>query len=167
MKLRLPMLLGAIASPLALLVSGAQSAPTEPASVVPALESDVPGTEKSPVPTHKEWQSATRVKLSRTSAAGAGCDATRVREWLRVRCPVKTFAISLLGGSNESLSFWIGPEREGQPGEVQFPLRRGDRRVVQLWTQKAGADGSVVPEPSIVIQEQWVEGEPAPTVTVL
>jgi hypothetical protein len=161
------MLLSAISVPCALLVSGAWSAPTEPASVVPPLESDVPGTDKSPVPTAKEWQDAARVKLSRTSAAGASCAATRVREWLRVRCPIKTFAISLLGGSNESLSFWIGPEREGQFGEVQFPLRRGDRRVLQLWTQRAGADGTLVPEPSIVIQEQWVEGEPAPTVTVL
>lgn len=131
------------------------------------LDADVPGPDKSPVPTAKEWLSATPAKLSRTSQAAVGCDATRVREWLRVRCPIKTYAISLLGGSNENLSFWIGPEKEGQPGEVQFPLRRGDRRVVQFWMAGKDADGNVAPVPSIVLQEQWVEGEASPTVTVL
>lgn len=138
-----------------------------PAAPPTTLATDVPAPEKSPVPTYAEWQSATEVKLTRTSRSATGCIATRVREWMRVRCPQKTFAISLLGGSNEGLSFWIGPEEKGRPGEVQFPLRRGDRRVVQLWTDGKAPDGGVVPEPSLVVQEQWVEGEPAPTVTVL
>jgi hypothetical protein len=70
-------------------------------------------------------------------------------------------------GSNEGLSFWIGPEDKGRPGEVQFPLRRGDRRIVQLWTDGKTADGSAVPEPLLVVQEQWLEGDAAPTVSVL
>lgn len=146
----------------------AVSAPAAtPAAPPSTLASDIPGPDKSPVPSFAEWQAATPVKLSRVSAAATGCVSTRVREWMRVRCPQKTFAISLLGGSNEGLSFWIGPEDKGRPGEVQFPLRRGDRRVVQLWTDGKAADGSAVPEPSLVVQEQWLEGEAAPTVTVL
>ncbi len=132
-----------------------------------SLEADPPGPEKSPVPTSKEWLVATPLALSRVSPAAAGCVATRVREWVRVRCAGKTFAISLLGGSNEGLSFWIGPEERGQPGEVQFPVRRGDRRVVQLWAYGTDAEGGVVPSPWLVLQEQWVEGESAPTITVL
>jgi hypothetical protein len=147
-------------------VAAASDPVATPAAPPAALGADLP-TEKSPVPSYAEWQSATPVKLSRTSPAASGCVATRVREWMRVRCPQKTFAISLLGGSNEGLSFWIGPDDKGQPGEVQFPLRRGDRRVVQLWTEGKAADGSVVPEPSVVLQEQWLDGEAAPTVTAL
>ena len=162
---------GVLSVSIVLGVLGARSASSLPASPSAApgapLDADVPGTDKSSVPSAKEWQSATAVPLSRTSEAAAGCLATRVREWMRVRCPVDTFALSLLGGSNESLSFWIGPESEGRFGEVQFPLRRGDRRVVQFWTQRKEADGSVVPEPGLVLQEQWIEGEPSPTVTVL
>jgi hypothetical protein len=50
---------------------------------------------------------------------------------------------------------------------VQMPLRRGDRRVVQLWAYGKAADGSAVPEPAVVVQEHWLDGEAAPTVSVL
>ena len=122
---------------------------------------------RSPVPTAKEWVTAEPAKLSRTSSAAKDCAASRVREWLRVHCRRKTFAISLLGGTSEGLSFWIGPEADGQPGEVQFPLRRGDRRVVQLWKQGTDEDGHVVPEPSLVLQESWLDADPEPTISVL
>lgn len=142
------------------------AASEDPAEPRP-LDVDVPGTERSKVPTAAEWRSATPVKLSRTSPAGAACRATRVREWLRVRCPSPTFAVSLLGGSNSDLAFWIAPKEENEAGEVQFPMVRGDRRVVQFWMASKDADGTVVPKPSMVLQEQWVDGEPAPTISVL
>jgi hypothetical protein len=77
------------------------------------------------------------------------------------------FAVSLLGGSNEGLAFWIGPEEQGSPGEVQFPLRRGDRRVVQFWTQGKDAQGAYVPEPALVLQEHWLAGEESPFISLL
>jgi hypothetical protein len=131
------------------------------------LASIAPPPEKSAVPTSSEWQSAASFQASRVSPDTTKCAMTYVREWVRVRCPIKTFAISLLGGSNEGLSFWIGPEDKDQPGEVQFPLRRGDRRIVQLWGYGTDASGGVKAMPRIVIQEHWVEGEAAPTITVL
>lgn len=134
------------------------------ASDATLAEGITPGM-KTPVPTAKEWVTATDVKLTRTSPAAKGCTARAVREWIRVRCPLKTFAISLLGGSNEGLSFWIATSEPDQPGEVQFPLRVGDRRVVQLWVQGEGKDAA--PRPSVVLQEQWLEGEPAPRISVL
>lgn len=121
---------------------------------------------RSPSPKAADWLTAAPMKLTRTSPASAGCVATRVREWLRVRCPLKTFALSLLGGSTEGLSFWIGPENQGQYGEVQFPLRPGDRRVVQFWGQEADEAGGAIPVPTIVLQEQWIDGD-VPTITVL
>lgn len=146
--------------------SAARPAPTS-APERASFEADPPGPEKSAVPTAKEWVDASPVKLTRTSPAASGCSARRVREWLRVRCPAKTFALSLLGGSNEGLAFWIGPETEGQFGEVQFPLRRGDRRVIQFWGTKTDPAGVGELAPALVLQEQWVEGEAAPMVSVL
>lgn len=131
------------------------------------LDEELPLPERSALPTAEEWLAARPVKLSRTSPRAATCAATRVREWLRVRCATPTFAISLLGGSNEGLSFWIGGEAEGRFGEVQLPLRRGDRRVVQLWATRDDGAGSAIVEPALVLQELWIEGDAAPTVTVL
>lgn len=148
-------------------IAGAASSAAATGPTPSSLEADVPSAEKSPVPSAKEWQTATTVKLTRRSPAASGCTAKRVREWLRVRCPVKTFALSLLGGSNEGLAFWIGPEAEGRFGEVQFPLRRGDVRVVQFWGTKTDPTGVGEVVPSLVLQEQWVEGEAAPMVSVL
>ncbi len=136
-------------------------------SDAPLLASDVPAGERSPLPSSAEWTAAKAVKLTRRGPRATSCGATRVREWLRVRCLSTTFAISLLSGSNEALSFWIGGEPEGRFGEVQLPLRRGDRRVVQLWATGADSAGARVVQPSIVLQELWPEGDPAPTVTVL
>lgn len=127
-----------------------------------------PTAARSPAPTAKEWTTAADIKLTRTSPAARGCVARQVREWVRVRCPqaTKTFALSLLGGSNEGLSFWIAVDDAAQPGEVQFPVRVGDRRVVQFWIQGEAKDEGA-PRPGLVLQEQWVEGEPAAKISVL
>jgi len=136
-------------------------------SDAPSFASDVPSAERSTAPSAAEWRDAKPVKLTRRGPRAASCEAKRVREWLRVRCQTKTFAISLLGGANEGLSFWIGGEAEGQFGEVQLPLRRGDRRVVQLWATESDSTGTSVVEPSLTLQELWADGDAAPTVTVL
>jgi hypothetical protein len=123
----------------------------------------LPG-ERSPSPKLPEWTGAVRVRPTRASPR-AICRAEVVREWLRVRCSVETFAISLLGGDFEGIAFWIDPATHD--GEVLMPLRRGGRHVFQLW--KAGKDkaGAFTPEPTLVIQEHWLEGAPAPTLTIL
>ncbi|WP_437747481.1 hypothetical protein WMF39_22245 [Sorangium sp. So ce1504] len=126
--------------------------------------------EPSRQPTAAEWKAAPRVRLSRAGPAAAGCRAYRAREWLRIRCPELTVsAISLLGGKSEGVAFWIDPPRGGSElprgGEVMFPIRRGDRRVIQILTFGPGYDGPFTLLPAIVIQEQWLEDEPAPTVT--
>lgn len=143
--------------------SSAVPTPAASAGTSPSFAFDLP-TAKSPAPTATEWASAKGASLTRNRAR---CQALRVREWLRVRCTGETFAVSLLGGSNDGLAFWIG-EHEGRPfGEVQMPVRLGDRRVVQLWKTGTDAAGASVIEPSVVIQELWLEGDAAPIVTVL
>ncbi|WP_437663469.1 hypothetical protein [Sorangium sp. So ce1182] len=170
---------------------GAQTKAAAPGAQTKAATTDAPGkppatapeaveerpldaepfpAEPSKQPTAAEWKAAPRVRLSRTGPAAAGCRAYRTREWLRIRCPELTVsAISLLGGKTEGVAFWIDPPRGGSElprgGEVMFPIRRGDRRVVQILTFGPGYDGPFTLLPAIVVQEQWLDDEPAPTVT--
>ena len=168
---------------LALVVAASASSPA-PAQVPPAgaastavsaapvdeavpLDVDPPGLEKTKPPSAAEWAKAGKVRLTRTGPAAAPCTAYRVREWLRVRClGTQPHAMVLLGGSESEVSFWIDhDDRRG--GEVQFPLRRGDRRVVQVWNGEVDKAGVFKPRPSLVIQEHWLEDRAAPTVTAM
>ncbi|WP_437312011.1 hypothetical protein [Sorangium sp. So ce388] len=154
----------------------ATGAPGKPPATAPEAVEERPldaepfPGEPSKQPTAAEWKAAPRVRLSRTGPAAAGCRAYRTREWLRIRCPELTVsAISLLGGKTEGVAFWIDPPRGGSElprgGEVMFPIRRGDRRVIQILTFGPGYDGPFTLLPAIVVQEQWLDDEPAPTVT--
>ncbi|XXX82422.1 hypothetical protein WMF30_27075 [Sorangium sp. So ce134] len=149
---------------------GARAAAAADAGEERPLDAEPFPAEPSKQPTAAEWKSAPRVRLSRAGPAAAGCRAYRMREWLRIRCPELTVsAISLLGGKTEGVAFWIDPPRGGSElprgGEVMFPIRRGDRRVIQILTFGPGYDGPFTLLPAIVVQEQWLDGEPAPTVT--
>ncbi|WP_438011698.1 hypothetical protein WME89_25505 [Sorangium sp. So ce321] len=156
--------------------AAATGAPGKPPATAPeaveerSLDAEPFPAEPSRQPTAAEWKAAPRVRLSRTGPAAAGCRAYRTREWLRIRCPELTVsAISLLGGKTEGVAFWIDPPRGGSElprgGEVMFPIRRGDRRVIQILTFGPGYDGPFTLLPAIVVQEQWLDDEPAPTVT--
>jgi hypothetical protein len=129
------------------------------------LDGDAIPAEKSKSPKATEWTSATRVKLTRKGPAAATCRAHLVREWLRVRCDGQIFAISLIGGSPEGVAFWIGGTATEPFGDILTPVRRGDRRVFQVWAPGNDAAGNFVPKPMLVVQEQWVEGQKAPIVT--
>jgi hypothetical protein len=141
--------------------------PAAAASEAVALDVDPPGIEKTKSPSFQEWAKAQTVRLTRTGPAAAPCTAYRVREWLKIRCiGTKPHAMVVLGGDAAEVSFWIDhDERRG--GEVQFPLRRGDRRVVQIWTGGVDEAGVFKPKPALVIQEHWLENRAAPTVTAM
>ncbi len=121
-------------------------------------------TERSPSPKLQEWSSALRVRPTRTSPR-VSCRSEVVREWLRVRCAGEAFAISLLGGDVEGIAFWIDPV--SHEGEVLMPLRRGGRHVFQLWKATKDGASAFTPEPMLVVQEHWLEGATAPTLTIL
>lgn len=119
--------------------------------------------EKSGSPKVAEWVSAARVRPTRR-AASASCRMDLVREWLRVKCAGEAFAISMLGGDVDGIAYWIDPKTK--EGEVLLPLRRGGRHAFQFW--KAGKDraGAFVPEPTVVVQQYWLEGAASPVVTL-
>jgi hypothetical protein len=148
----------------------APAGPSDPAANSPKdeekpLDGDAIPAEKSKSPKVAEWAAAPQVKLTRKGPAAATCRAHLVREWMRVRCVGEVFAISLVGGSPEGVAFWIGGTAAEPFGEILTPVRRGDRRVFQLWAPGKDAAGMFAPKPMLVVQEQWVEGQKTPVVT--
>lgn len=129
-----------------------------PGPVTPLAEITFPDQKSAP-PKLGEWLDAPIVGLSRLGPAAAGCRARLVREWMRIRCVGQVFAVSLLAGTPDGIAFWIGGTDGDVFGEVLMPLRRGDRRVFQLWAPGQDAAGVFVPKPMLVVQEQWVTGE--------
>lgn len=152
-----------IAAGAAALLSSSLAASETPEEERP-LESVAIPAEKSPLPKADEWRAAPRVRPTRRGSAAAGCRAYVVREWMRVRCAGEAFALSMLGGDADGVAFWIDPATK--EGEVLMPLRRGGRRVVQMWKAGRDAGGAFAPQPLVVLQQHWIEGAPAPVVTL-
>jgi hypothetical protein len=123
-------------------------------------------TEPSKRPTVAEWATAPKVALTRVSPNLTGCQAFLLREWLKVRCAgMPLAAFSLLGGERNDVLMWITPAKEPteppSSGEVIFPLRKGEVRVLGGWTFGEGYDGPLTVLPAFVLQEDWREDTPA------
>lgn len=150
-------------------VSAAAPAPSPPSSTATAFESETFGDESSKQPTPEEWKAAKELLPTRRGARADKCHVWRVREWIRVSCPdLVTAAVAMLGGTPTGMSFWIDPPREGGDaklpagGEVLFPVRKGDRRVVQFLSFGPGYEGPFTQLPALVVQELWPEGTDRP-----
>jgi len=150
----------------------AASAAPPPSEEGKSLDADPPGVEISKAPKIDEWKSAPRVKLARGVPA---CNAYRVREWLKIHCSGFPGAgVSLLAGSQEGVLVWVDPSGgEGseamtkpRDAEIVLPLRRGDGRLFQIAQFGEGYDGPIGWNNAYSVSEYWVDGEPAPIVTI-
>ena len=120
---------------------------------------------RSPEPHSNEWDAAAPVAFTRTAGARASaCVASRVREWLRVRCPaLRVSAINQVGGDVSGTRFGIDPK--GQDGtstgaEVVLPLRREQQKVLMFWGVGPGYDGPLTVMPALVLQTSWLGQSP-------
>lgn len=126
-----------------------------------SLTEDPPSAEKTPRPKRAEWKNAPYIKLAR--ATEQECKAKRIREWVMIRCDMGGIqGISLIAGSRDGLDVWMNT-LEDTHISVEFPVRRGDRRVFQV-SARAGKYGSA---PVAIVSERWSEGDPAPLITSL
>ncbi len=156
-----------LASPVGL----AHPAPDGPP--IPSFAAGLP-TEESKKPTPEEWRDAKEVQPTRMGPRAKDCHVYRVREWVRISCPdLVTATIAVLGGTATGYAFWIDPQKEGKDaklpagGEIQFPVRKGDRRVVQMLTFGPGYEGPLTQLPALVVQEHWLDDEVEPIMTIL
>ncbi len=116
-----------------------------------------PGEEPSAMPKAREWKDAPVIRLSRDESR---CEARRLREWVRVRCPFGALA-KLVAGPREGVSL----QAEGEDAVLVFAVRRGERRVFvveQIW--RLGR-WWVANDTTWVVSHDWPEGAKAPVVT--
>lgn len=162
--LRLPLLLA-----VALVVEVAR--PDSPPQ--PAAGAWLPPDARSDRPAEADWANAEPLALARPHRS---CTAKRIREWARVQCKRDPKAeepylgIRVVGGSHEDVrvSDPADGKKFARDVAVVFPVRKGDRRVIEL----VGAQPipwksfTVYEKLELVVSEEWLPSEPAPTITV-
>jgi hypothetical protein len=126
----------------------------------PAFE---PPSAESPRPHRREWKSAPLIALAR---APDTCEARAIREWVRVSCHGPLEAM-LVGGSHEGVDLYQGNEWD-PPIHVVFPVRRGDRRVIQLYDVERTSryQPLTVSSGGTIVSESWTPDEGTPTIVV-
>jgi hypothetical protein len=139
------------------------------AGPLPRFDEQPFGDAKTAAPTPEEWKAQKPVGL--TDPWARDCNVYRVREWIKITCAtLMTSSIALLGGAREGVSLFIPPVPKDHSfstgGEVIFPVRRGDRRMIEWSTFGEGYEGPMGLELAFVISESWVADEPAPVIIV-
>jgi hypothetical protein len=128
----------------------------------------------TPAPKAKEWESAQRVVFDskNTGPLSSSCQAHRLREWIRLRCTGPSIgAISLLGGNSDGLTFQLDPITNEwisfpEGAQMVFPVRRGDRRVIEWLQVSWGYRGANSIEPYLVLSEHWLPEDEKPTIVL-
>lgn len=162
----------ASAAPVASASASVVGPPKRTPPIEPLENQNIP-KEKSPVPKFDEWASATVVDVPRRGYEASECVVLRVREWLKIKCDVNVGAIVQHSGTPEGVAFWVRPKmnlwenmEDKNPGEMLFPLRVGDRRMLQFFSLRPDPCVGVGFSPSVLIDETWLEGESGPTVVL-
>ncbi|APR87516.1 Cytochrome c551 peroxidase [Minicystis rosea] len=119
---------------------------------LPSIDAEPWPEVASPEPSRVEWNAAPLVRLARS----IGCKAKRAREWVRIEC-ANGNQLLMAGGTRAGLTLSANPELDVKP-TVVFPVRRGDRRVIQLGTSWKWMT------PFAVLSEQWLDGDPHPLI---
>jgi hypothetical protein len=164
----------ASASASASAASSAPSGPPERPAPIELLEKQTIPTTPSPVPKLDEWKAAPAVEVARRDGYRTNaCTVYRVREWLKVRCEMSVGAIYEHSGNPEGIAFWVRPienvwanMEQANGGEVIFPLKVGDRRLIQFFALQHDPCIGMGYGPSVMVDETWLEGEPGPIVVL-
>lgn len=132
----------------------------------------IPSTSSAP-PNAAEWDKATPIALKWSF----GCHARLSREWVRVWCPGPPVRVAVIDGDRSDVVFTTelasALDESGKPqtrttgAMVAFPLRRGARRAIQIWsTVEEVAPGKTGRGDVRLISAYWLEDEPRPVVTI-
>jgi hypothetical protein len=133
----------------------------------------IPPEERSAKPRLDEWATAEPLALPRPHA---DCRAARLREWVRVSCAHQSdeyMGVRIVGGSHEDVTLEAAePDPAGKKLAhhvgVVFPVRRGDRRLLEIpISVSAGFKSYSIEEQAVaIISSLWLPGDPAPTLVI-
>lgn len=148
--------------------SAATSASAAPGAIrpkFPLFRDDLPPTERSEVPKAPEWKTALRIDFDRRLPIAQNCQLLRIREWVRLSCSGPGSMASHISGPSEGWSARTDPPEPGVPWDktahfLQFPVRRGERRLMELRAMETGnyGDGLYMTD-GRVVSVQWNDGE--------
>lgn len=146
--------------------TAAASSDKPAAAPLPAVSSVSWPEETSKPPSLDEWKSAQ--ELAPRGGGASNCRVRRVREWVRVRClEGKTLEVEQIAGPQvHTLGIEVPPLAYADVGSggTVFPVRRGDRRVLQWLTPRYTS--VVEAESGVVVTEQWLPEDPGPLITI-
>lgn len=152
-------------APSASIAPGASaSAPGSATAQKPRVADDLPAPEATPLPTADEWKTAASIRLDRPLPGH--CGASRVREWVRVSCRGVGASVGLVAGNAEGYSAMVGIPARGASDEsvsywAQFPVRRRDRRLIELrHAGRGNYDETLYATNATYLSIQWNDGEP-------
>jgi hypothetical protein len=137
---------------------------------LPAFDETPFPDEKSPRPKKDEWKTAPEVAFSEGSlSSGGSCKLQRVREWIRINCPMTTAQLTLMCGNAEDVFLELGPVPVDwgtfpEGGEIVFAVRKGDRRLFEWQGVEFGYRGSNSANSFLVISELWLPGDEKPVI---
>jgi len=143
------------------------SNPDEPTTI--AVSQDLgpsSAPRKAPAATSKDWSRAVVLPLAHKDSR---CEARRWGDYVRVGCTgVFANLIEQLAGDPVGVSF--GKEKTDKAyidtQYVVFPLRRGDRRIIQLGSIEGGWRSPWTVTSSAMISAMWLDDEPGPEVVI-
>jgi hypothetical protein len=151
--------------------------PITPKPIPPATETDDLGIVDghSAIPTSKEWMAAKPLHTTHPH-----CRARVIREWVTIHCTTDDLsprspigAIRVLAGDATEVQQWIfaGQHVEGtaflpMTAAVIFPVRRGDRRLLEIAFVAQGAHQRFDRYDAYTVSAAWLEGMKTPDVTV-
>jgi hypothetical protein len=124
-----------------------------------------PPDARTSAPSPAAWEGAQQVHLERPLPEN--CQARLQAEWLRIRCRTRETRIpangAVLSGDTDGVDFLLS-RAEGGIADVVMPLRRGDRRTVQLLRSNGGSEGVIGQELMLLVSVDWLDRGAGPTV---
>jgi hypothetical protein len=146
----------------------------------------LPPSTSSKKPQASEWDGASSLELPRKHCNGAisdgvcssSCSAKVLREWVQVSCTRAKgsevfMGARVLAGPADDVSLVDPPEpKSGDKGQrgfsLVFPVRRGDRRTIEIaaMLQLAWKSWTIEERLELVVSAMWLPNAARPVVTV-
>ena len=157
-------------------VHGYDEPATTPTAILPTELDDLQLPDvASSAPTQAEWLATQRLRTT-----SADCTARLVREWITIVCTLGNWAgqyplgiVRVMSGDPTDVGTWTWipkPKSEYDATSIHvaavFPVRRGDRRIVELTYEETGAKPIFNHPAAFTISELWLEGMPSPEISV-